>query len=69
MTNLAKTHNYDGDSIAQDFFNMLTDANFHTEAFILEGIWHAMANVDYIDSSDRHKLKKAAIEALLQMEI
>jgi hypothetical protein len=69
MDDLAKTLAYDGDKIAQLFFDALTDANFHTEAYILEGIWHAMANTPYFDSNDRHRLKSAAIEALNKMEI
>jgi hypothetical protein len=69
MNTLSRTLDYDSDKISQAFFDALVDVNYHSEAYILEGIWHAMANVDYVDSSDRYKLKKAAIESLLKMDI
>jgi len=67
---IAQDLSYDGDAISQAFFDALHDANFHTEAIILEKAWHAMANTyyqDYQDSNDAYKLKNAARDSLLDL--
>jgi hypothetical protein len=69
MENLARSLNYDSDKISQSFFEALTEINYHYEAILLEKIWHAMANADYCDASDRHKLKAAALHAIQTMEL
>lgn len=55
---------YDGDAIAQVFFDALTDANFHQETRVLHAAWEAMARAEYQDASDAPKLIAAARDAL-----
>tara|TARA_R110000772_G_scaffold38564_1_gene90937 strand:- start:193 stop:399 length:207 start_codon:yes stop_codon:yes gene_type:complete len=47
---------YDGDAIAQVFFNALTDANFHQETRVLHAAWEAMACTPEA-SSDAQKIE------------
>lgn len=66
---IAQTLKYDGDAIAQLFFNELTDANFHTEVKVLHAVWEAMQWATPINGQlDENKLIDAAITKLQEMQ-
>lgn len=69
MQDIAKTLKYDGDAIAQFFIYALEDANFHTEAKVIQSIWEAMASTPYRDSRDSQKLVDAAVSVLNKLLI
>lgn len=58
---------YDGDAIAQVFFDALTDANFHKETRVLHAAWEAMACTPEA-SSDAQKIENI-IRALRKLEL
>lgn len=61
---IADACHHNGDSVATIFINALEHCNWHTEAKIIETIWHAMGEVDFQCSEDAPKLVAAARQAL-----
>jgi hypothetical protein len=65
---IAQALGYDGDKIAQLFFDELTDANFHTEVKVLHAAYEAMQWAVPSDGcADSAKMIDAAIAALQKL--
>lgn len=64
---IASALKYDGDAIAQLFFDTLTDANFHTEVEVLHAAYEAMQWTP--ESASREQMIENVISAIRKLEV
>jgi hypothetical protein len=64
---ISTTLKYDGDAIAQVFFDALTDANYHNHVMVLQAAWEAIQWTPEISSNAQ--MVENIISALRKLEL